>query len=247
MSFWDMDVKELFGGAGGDKEEAFQKEKMEAIEKLLGPAFDMVGTPRIPFQFKGNEDGRLSRFYFPNAILPSGGTGYATAELATIDGKGPKNADGYYELVAFTTHPFQRPAIPAAYNEDNDILGDAPEEKVPDTPYTRAEARIWHILNSVAYYATRQKEMLKPGDTLEFPADRKTGQSAAYVFFARYSSRVKPFFSFKRIKAHLMLVMELTREEFKTARQAGAVNMTNYLKVNGRWPYSLDPGQESAE
>lgn len=240
----DLDLKDLLSRFTGKGRPAFDEAKQEAMEKVLGPAHEMVGHPRNPFLHKGPEDGRLARHYFPMAILPEGGTGYATGELMTADGKGPKNADGFYELVAFTRYPFDCPAIPAALAAEQGSL-DVPD-KMPDTPYNRVENRIWFMLNAIAFHVTRQKTTLKPGETLMLPGD-DAGQPPAYVFFARYSSRVKPFFTYGRMKAHLLLAMELTQAEYEKARQVGAVNMTNYLKGNGRWPYSLEPDMQGVE
>lgn len=215
----------------------FDEDKLDAMEKLLGQAYEKTGQPPHAFSHKGEEPGELERYYFPHPLLSGGGTGFATMELMTANGKGPKNPDGYYELVAFTKNAFTGSAYQVFSKED--LQNDTLPEPLPDTPYNRAEGRIWDLLNAVTREVTHNKLVLKAGDTLELPAG-SAGPEPTYLFFARYSSRVKPFFSYKRMSAHLILVMELSGEDFAKAQKVGNVNMTNYLKGSGRWPYTLE-------
>ncbi|MCC8189537.1 MAG: hypothetical protein LIP77_02710, partial [Planctomycetes bacterium] len=163
---------------------------------------------------------------------------------AAPDGEGAPGEPAVDPLDAFE-EAYPEDMVEAAIEEPVAVEITSPEavraidpEFVPDTSYTRAEKRIWSLLNAVAVHATRDKTVLKPGDTFEIP-EEVSGQPTSYVFFARFSSRVKPFFKDKRMSGHLLLVVEITAEEFEKAKKVGGVNFTNYLKVNNRWPYCL--------
>lgn len=222
-----------------EKRLPFQDEKVQALEKLLGPMAEEVGHPLNPFNLSDGS-GELTRYYYPNVILDEAGTGFVTMELTPPDGKGPRNEDGNFELIAFTKQPFAGPAISTGEELAD---GDA-EPHTGNIDYNRAEERIWFIFNTLTSMTIRDKVTLKPGDTLELRAD-STGHPDAYIFLSRYGSRVKPFFTHKRVKCHLLLMMEVTAEEYEKAQKVGPVNMTNYLKASHRWPYSLEQSWSS--
>lgn len=220
------------------KRHPFQEQKSAALEKILGSLYDGKGSGASNRSSNPAEkNGQLTRHYIPNAIIPEGGTGFVTMDLMSANGKGPKNDDGFYELVAFTRETFVEPPVAnsKSTHENTDETMSSEESS-----FRRAEERIWFIFNMLAKMVADENVVLQPGDALEFRAD-DTGHPDAYVYISRFSSRVKPFFNHKRMKGHLLLVMELTAEEFEKAKTVSPVNMVNYLKSNQRWPYTLEP------
>jgi hypothetical protein len=155
--------------------------------------------------------GTVDMYYFPNHIP---GTGFATMELLDPDGKGPQpNRLGTYELVAFTRLPY--------------ITSEGTE-----TPFDLIERRTCGTFTSIGSYSFGA--VLKPGDTCEVPRDDEDNRC---LIFDQYSPDNKEFMIGGR-KHHLLLCMEIFRNEMDFARENGSSELIELLKQNGYYPYS---------
>lgn len=154
-------LKRLFGKDETDysdpEEEAWQDEKDQIMDQMLGEMHDLVGHSLIPF-FLG---GSLHQYYFPNHIE---GVGIATKELTSAGPEGASNKRyDAYELVMFTRHPLD------------------PELSQDDaTPFGKAQANINTLLNLIARYS--EEAELNPNETCEFPEDMEEVGGKCLVF-----------------------------------------------------------------
>lgn len=141
--------KNLFGEPEAPETETIPDEddelhfeaKKAALEKVLGPMYEIVGHSALPFALGGAVD----MYFFPNVM---NGTVMVTMELIEPDGSGPApNRMGTYELAACTRYPV---------NEPNPSF-----EKIE-----RRFNEIFTTLGNYSYEAT-----LEPGETCEIPAE----------------------------------------------------------------------------
>lgn len=152
--------------------------------------------------------GTVDMYYFPNHIP---GTGFATMELLDPDGNGPKpNALGTYELVAFTKE---------LYDQNEGAFNDI-------------ERRFCGIFTTIANYSF--EAVLKPNDTCELPGD---DDETKYIIFDNYQPENRQFKIGDR-NHHLLLCVEIFREEMEFARQNGGGELFKKLKAAGHYPYS---------
>jgi len=155
--------------------------------------------------------GAVDMYYFPNHIE---GTGFATMELLDPDGSGPKpNRLGTYELVAFTRRP---------YNEN---------EQSP-TAFNLIERRICGIFTTIGNYS--YQAVLNPNETCEIPED---GEENRCLVFDNYQPANKEFKVGSRTH-HLLLCLEVFRNEMEFARENGSIKLIDLLKQKGYYPYS---------
>ncbi len=140
-------LKKLFGAKTRPQfsDEDYQRHyelKKQALERVLGEMYPLVGHALIPFQVGG----ALDVYFFPNAI---DGTALVTMELIEPDGTGPRPSRiGTYELIAFTKHK----------------IGDSQNKAAFD----QIQHRLWATLTVLARYSYMAK--LNPVETVEVPA-----------------------------------------------------------------------------
>lgn len=183
--------------------------KQQALENILGASADVIGHAVIPFKVIGDlKIGSVDMHYFPNHLS---GTAFATMELITPDGKGPKpNKSGTYELLAFTKQSF------------NDINQD------PPTPFNVMERRICDIFTQIAGVA--QEKAFNPFEICKLTASDGTDR---YIIFDNYKE-----FKIEGRKHHLLLCMEIFEEELVTVRNFGHKQFVEMLKMINIYPYS---------
>lgn len=163
-----------------------------------------------------NIGGAVDMYYFTEHIP---GTGFATMELLDPHGKGPKpNRLGTYELVAFTKEPYNTSDKKNAFNT--------------------IERRMCGNLTRMGYYG--KDAALNPGDTCELPID---DAEIRYVIFDNYAPDNKKFTIGNR-DHHLLLCMEIFKDELDYSRAKGSSELFTLLKQKGVYPYS-DLGRES--
>lgn len=127
-----------------EENEQYFEVKKNALEKILGHMYDLVGHAIVPFQIGGAVD----MYYFPDAHE---GTALVTMELIEPDGSGPTpNSMGTFELIAFTKHKID------SNNDEGSAFG-------------KIERRICGIFTSIGNYSYQAK--LEPGETCEIPED----------------------------------------------------------------------------
>lgn len=211
-------IKQLFSKKPENKEpliEQFSNEeydkqyelKKNGLEAILGEMYRLVGHAIIPFQVGGAVD----MYYFTKHIE---GTGFATMELIEPDGSGPKpNADGTYELVAFTKHEYDS-------NDDE------------HTEFNEIERRVCGIFTKIGFYSF--DATLKPGDTCELPYNN---EKSKFIVFDKYKPGNVEFFIGEN-KHHLLLCVEIFESEMNFARENGSSELFNKLKEKGYYPYS---------
>lgn len=189
--------------------------KSQGLEKVLGEMHNMVGHAIIPFAVGGSVD----MYYFPNHIK---GTGFATMEVLEPDGTGPMPNDfGTYELVAFTKYDYE--------TTENDEI---------KTKFDLIERRICTIFTAIGSYS--REAVLNPFDTCEIPNDDNEN---ICLVFDLYEPDGKEFFIGER-KHHLLLCLQVFRDEMDYARENGSKKLIQKLKDAGYYPYS-DPDRES--
>lgn len=209
-------LKRLFG----KKEAAVKKEftdeeheqdyelKSKGLENILGEMHNFVGHAIIPFAIGGAVD----MYYFTNHIK---GTGFATMELLDPDGNGPKkNRLGTYELLAFTKHEIN-------------------ENKETSTPFDLIERKACGFLTSIGMYSPQA--VLNPKDTIEVPNGENEENTC--LIFDVYEPDGKKF-SIGNREHHLLLCIEIFRDEMNFARQNGSDALFGLLKEKGVYPYS---------
>lgn len=154
--------------------------------------------------------GAVDMYYFTKHIP---GTGFATMELLDPNGNGPKpNSLGTYELVAFTKEPYN-----------------AHEEK---TAFSVIERKICSYFTNIANFG--KDATLNPGDTIEIPVN---DTESRYLVFDHYTPDSKKFMIGDR-EHHLLLCMEIFRDESDYARAKGSNELFTLLKQKGIYPYS---------
>lgn len=184
------------------------EEKSQGLENVLGKMHDMVGHAIIPFSIGGAMD----MYYFPNHIK---GTGFATMELLEPDGTGPlPNNLGTYELVAFTKY---------------DINSNENEQ----TPFNLIERKICGIFTTIGFYS--KEAVLKPNDTCEVPNGENEENTC--LVFDLYQPDNKEFKIGNR-RHHLLLCIQVFRNEMEFARANGTEELLKKLKEAGYYPYS---------
>jgi hypothetical protein len=154
--------------------------------------------------------GAVDMYYFTNHIK---GTGFATMELLDPHGNGPRpNRLGTYELVAFTKLSY-----------------DSGENK--QTPFNLIERRLCGIFTTVGNYSFQA--ILNPNETCEIPDEREN----KYVVFDNYQPFGKDFRVGER-KHHLLLCIEVFKNEMEFARENGTSKLLEELRQRGYYPYS---------
>jgi len=155
--------------------------------------------------------GSVDMYYFLNHIQ---GTGFATMELLGLDGTDQKpNRLGNYEFVAFTKH---------AYNENKESKND----------FNVIERHICGILTAIGNYSF--DAVLNPGDTCEIPVE---GKQNLCIIFDNYKPDNKEFWVGDK-KHHLLLCMEIFKNEMEFARKDGSEKLFKLLKEKDYYPYS---------
>lgn len=184
--------------------------KQAALERILGPMYDLVGHSMIPFFMGGATD----LYYFPNGIP---GTGFATMELIEPDGSGPKpNRIGTYELVAFTK------------------LKMPPKgQGTKDDAFSKIQSRICGIFTVTGRCS--YEDILNPGDTSEIP--QEDGEPTICLVFDEYSPNGIPF-GIEGKRHCLLLCIEVFRSEMEYAMKNGSEVLLDKLKEAGYYPYS---------
>jgi len=182
--------------------------KSQGLENVLGKMHELVGHAIIPFAVGGAVD----MYYFPNHIK---GTGFATMELLEPDGTGPlANRIGTYELVAFTKHDYNN-------NED------------PKTPFNLIERKICRFFTTLGFFS--RQAVLNPNETCEVPNGE--GEENSCLVFDLYRSGSKEFKIGER-EHHLLLCIQLFRNEMEFAREHGSNQLFEKLRQAGHYPYS---------
>lgn len=215
MSFFkNLFNKKDQNSAVSEKELAEQQEaknyeqKVAALEQVLGKMHDTVGHSIIPFALGGSVDMYYFLYHIP-------GTGFATMELLDANGTGPQpNKLGTYELVAFAKQPYNK-------SEEKGTLFDLMEE------------RIYRILTNIGNYSF--KAVLNPNDTCEIPGDDT--EESKYLIFDEYRPGEKKF-KIGEKDHHLLLCMEVFKNEMEFARAKGGSVLIEKLKMAGYYPYS---------
>lgn len=155
--------------------------------------------------------GGVDMYYFPHHIP---GTGFATMELLDPLGNGPKqNRLGTYELVAFTK---------LSYNEDNENQNN----------FNLIERRFCEIFTTIGNYSFQA--VLNPNETIEVPNGTKKNNC---LILEEYNPEEKEFKIGER-KHHLLLCLEVFRNEMEFARKRGVPQLIELLKEKGFYPYS---------
>jgi hypothetical protein len=160
--------------------------------------------------------GPVAIYYFREHVA---GTGFATMKISYPDENRDKtNRLGAYELVAFTKETYNTSAA--------------------NTNFNIIERRICGNLTSVGYCS--KATALNPGDTCELPTNENKNR---YLIFDSYTPGGKKFMIGDR-EHHLLLCMEIFKEELDYARANNSVQLFNLLKQQGVYPYS-DLNRES--
>lgn len=155
--------------------------------------------------------GAVDMYYFTNHIK---GTGFATMELLNPDGTGPKqNRLGTYELVAFTKND---------YNDSEET----------QTDFNKIERRFCGIFTTIGNYCT--EAILNPNETIEVPNGTKDNNC---LILGHYNPENKEF-KIGENRHHLLLCLEVFRDEMEYARKNGSEKLIGLLKENGFYPYS---------
>jgi hypothetical protein len=192
-------------------QEEFDKDyelKSKGLENVLGKMHDLVGHAVVPFSLGGGVD----MYYFPNHIK---GTGFATMELLDPDGNGPKkNRLGTYELVAFTKHGY------------SSVEGET-------SPFNLIERKACGFLTAIGMYSSQA--ILNPNETIEVP--NGSGEENTCLIFDLYEPDGKKFKIGDR-QHHLLLCMQVFRQELDYARQNGSAELFKLLKEKEVYPYS---------
>ncbi len=208
--------KKLFGKKETPVERAFTQDdhdkdyelKLKGLENMLGPMHSLVGHAVIPFAVGGAVD----MYYFPNHLK---GTGFATMELLDPDGNGPlENRIGTYELVAFTKYDYDT-------NEET------------QTPFSLIERTACGFLTAIARFSSQA--VLNPKETIEVP--RGEGQENLCLVFDLYEPEGTKFKIGER-NHHLLLCMQVFKNEMDYARENGSDKLFELLKDQGVYPYS---------
>lgn len=136
---------------------AWDDQKSERMEAILGKEHNMVMHALIPYEIGGGFD----LYYYPHGIP---GTAIATKELAPSPGEGSSNdLFDCYELVMFTRHPVN--------------LDEADDE---NTDFGRAHTLIERILACIGPYS--EQATLNPNETCEFPEDMERIGGKCLIF-----------------------------------------------------------------
>lgn len=155
--------------------------------------------------------GAVDMYYFPNHIE---GTGFATMELLDPDGNGPMpNLFGTYELTAFTKQPYS---------------GNAETE----TAFDSIKRRVCGIFTTIGNYSF--DAVLNPYQTCEIP---RGDEDTIYLIFDKYQPGTNEFNIGGRIH-HLLLCIEVFKNEMDYARANGGKNLIEKLKEARFYPYS---------
>jgi len=155
--------------------------------------------------------GAVDMYYFPDHIS---GTGFATMELLDPVGNGPLPGDfGTYELVAFTKYAFNS------------------RDKRP-SPFNLIERRICGIFTTIGRFSL--EAVLEPLETCEIPWNN---DSSKYVVFDNYRPEGTQFRIGERMH-HLLLCLEVFKDEMDFARREGSGALIQLLKDEGYYPYS---------
>ena len=186
----------------------YYKLKVKGLEAVLGKMYDMVAISIFPFSIGGS----AAMYCFPNHI---NGTGFATLELLTYDGKGPKpNRFGTYELVAFTRQVVE-------ISED------------VNTPFNLIKNRICGNLTSVGHNCF--EGVFNPGDT--YQSVFNMGIEERYMIFDYWFPFSQKFMIGDQ-EHHLLLCMEIFKSEMEFARKNGSEKLFDLLVQAGYYPYS---------
>lgn len=184
------------------------EQKTKGLEEVLGKMHDLVGHAIIPFAIGGAVD----MYYFPHHIK---GTGFATMELLEPDGTGPlPNRLGTYELVAFTKHD---------YNQSEDI----------QMPFNLIERKVCGFFTTIGFYS--REAVLNPNETCEVPNGE--GEENTCLIFDLYEPDNKKLTIGNR-QHHLLLCIQIFRNEMDFARENGSTKLFKKLKEAGYYPYS---------
>jgi len=160
--------------------------------------------------------GAVDMYYFTEHIP---GTGFATMELLDPFGNGPEpNSLGTYELVAFTREPYNTGDEKNAFN--------------------LIERKTCGNFTSMGFYG--KNAALNPGDTCELPVD---DVETRYLIFDNYTPDDKKFMIGHRAH-HLLLCMEIFKDEMEYSRANGSDQLFTLFKQKGVYPYS-DLNRES--
>ena len=192
-------------------DEEYEKDyelKMSGLEYVLGKSHNLVGHAIIPFEIGGAVD----MYYFPNGIK---GTGFATMELIYPDGSGSiPNEYGTYELLAFTK---------LDYSEDT----------AETNPFNLIERRFCSVFTILGNYSKNAK--IKPLETCEVPQNED--EPNICVIFDKYEPEGRQFKIGDKTH-HLLLVIEVFRDEMEFAMKNGTAKLIEKLKNKGYYPYS---------
>ncbi len=206
----------LFGNSKKQDEPGFSNEecnqdydlKVAGLEYILGNMYGMVNHAIIPFSIGGSVD----MYYFEEHIE---GTAFVTMELLDPKGEGPlPNRLGTYELISFTKH---------AINTNPEIT----------TPFNEIERHACGFLTNIGRYSSMA--VLNPKDTIESPNGEN--EPTTCLIFDHYNPNNKSFKIGER-EHHLLLTMEVYREEMEFARANGTQELIDLLKEKGHYPYS---------
>ena len=192
--------------------------KKTALEKILGPMYELVGHAIIPFCVGGAVD----MYYFTDCMP---GTVFVTMELIEPDGSGPKpNRIGTYELVTCTKLTMPPP-------ENNEVrLKRLEEGRLTD--FDKIESRMKGIMTGIGNYGFYA--VLNPGETAEIPLE---DGEVNYLLFDEFNPKGIPF-EIEGKKHCLLLCIEIFRSEVEYARQHGSKLLLDKLKNAGFYPYS---------
>ncbi len=192
--------------------------KEKAMERILGPLYELVGHALIPFQMCGPVD----MYYFTNC-LP--GTVFATMELIEPDGTGPKpNHIGTYELITCTKLNMPPP-------EPRKVRKKRIEEGRL-TEFDKIECRMKGIMTTMGNYS--YQAVINPGETAEIPWE---DEETSYLIFDEFDTKGVPF-EIEGKKHCLLLCIEIIRSEMEYARKFGSRSLLTKLKEAGFYPYS---------
>lgn len=208
-------LKKLFGKKEPVKPEFNQEEhdkdyelKVEGLENVLGKMHNLVGHAIVPFELGGAVD----MYYFPDHIK---GTGFVTMELLDPSGNGPlKNSLGTYELIAFTKYDYQ--------NSEGE-----------KTPFNLIERNVCGFFTMIGNYSFQA--VLNPKETIEVPNGE--GEENTCLVLDLYEPEGKKFRIGNR-EHHLLLCMQVFRNEMEYARENGTDELLKLLKEKEYYPYS---------
>lgn len=181
--------------------------KQEGLERVLGPMHEYVGHAIIPYEVGGAVD----MYYFPQ---PDGTTAFATMELLSASGDGPRRSRiGTYELVAFTRHRVTSPE--------------------PNPAFEAIERRTCGIFTVIGRYS--QEAVLNPLETCDIPGE--DGAPGKSLVFDEYAKPGVPF-TVGRRRHGLLLCIEVHPSELAFARAHGTQELLRRLKEAGHYPCS---------